>query len=1211
MTVAVTRNTRPRELINRVVPMSRAGQANEAGSVFRRNAAVYFAVYALIGRAVDALDTSRQVLRIDFETPDATDDIVLGLTGGAKAFVSAKNRVNAGKSFKDTVAGWVAQLDAGVGPDDLLGLSFESCAAWVEDLAEALGRLRAGQEVSRPAEVAALKKLDDLVPVAQRNEVRRRARLIRLPESPVSRDTQAVLQVLLGSVVEGDVGSALSALQGGLHTLAGSALGSDVQSLVAMLEAAGGVSVRVDGSSPAAAEAATQLAVQEYLGVFLAQKGRVNLPFLAEDLEPVVIDGLYESLRVVGSARSGDRESPTELGRIVRRRRRALLVGQPGSGKSVATREIAAACAEHVDAPVPVLVHLPDLLPMVRDRDLRLADVLDVGARRGTDETRALLKANLTARAAVGDVMLLLDGLDECRAEAPVMADHLKRVVDRLHPDAGVVLATRASAEVPAERLGLARLDLQRPNDLNSTMDVVLDECARVRVEDDVRGEWLAARRAWVREVRDAQAGLVEVPQLALLVVLIVAESSELNVPQERAELLHRAVVRSVERWELARFKGPELAWASDLTPLILLDGFQMLGRMLDTVETISKAQALTGLATFLVEDRWRLPGGRSEELAEQVLRFWDEHVSVFTVDDESGVLLSRSRVFTEVATAMWTKTCDAMALEEWATSALRYEDSDGVLGLAQGLNPDLVQTLLGLGTAAPDASLAVATAVANGTITLDEPDFRRLVAQLLRHIAAIDVGELELGRRKSRSKSEFAKKFAGSQRSGSWPLVEAVCRLPLPTALQAERRGFISALTLPDSMKLAPNAWVVLTDAATDSRDLTGDEVDLVQAAIDIEIPETPPLIKTSRRSFTVPTGRPIPPGLVSVAFLAVRHLEQLSDGSAQQIYKISMRGSMNDHDRIDRALRQAGVDVSAWVERQSWKNFVVRMTERDYEQQLLGNIADLHDGENAPPLTKLDRWSLRDVGDLVFATGYSTVGTGSFDAAFILDTRGLRTDWLNCVALGYGIDIPAAAAQARYLLSQPVTKFERPHDWWTLTVRPAYARDSVEPDSLSSDQQNSLIEALGANSDWIAWSAANLLAQTAPQWDPEAFFVADRSQWKPHRALLFHLVAILASPNSADLLKQAAESEDPAYRQAAKMAVRANKQLDPDGEIARKLSVDDDLTVRGTLDAGDPSPRRWSCNDCRTVNDIEVVDCPECEEGTRPDRKKSAVEV
>ncbi|SKB07680.1 NACHT domain-containing protein [Aeromicrobium choanae] len=1191
--------------------MSSAGRANEAGSVFRRNAAVYFAVHALVGRPVDALDASTKILFIDFETPDATDDIVLGLTGGSRAFVSAKNHVDAGRPFKETVAGWVAQLSARVGPDDLLGLTFESCAAWVKDLAEGLRRLRAGQEIYRSVEIEALKRLDELVPVAQQDEVHRRARLLQVPGSPVSHDTQTVLRVLLANVVEGDPGSALSTLQSGLHSLAGSGLRADVPSLVAMLETAGGLSVRLDGGSPAATVAATEEALQKYLDSFLAQKGRVNLPLLAEDLGPVLIDGLYDSLRVIDSTQTGDRGSATALSQIVRRRRRALLVGQPGSGKSVATREIAAACAGHIDAPIPVLVHLPNLLPVVRDRDLGLADVLEAGALRGTQNTRGLLSAELTARAAFGDVLLVLDGLDECRSEAPLMADHLKRMIDGLHPDTGVVLATRASAEVPAERLGLPRLDLQRPNDLTSTMGKVLDECARVRVNEDIRSDWLDARRAWVREVRDAQAGLVEVPQLALLVVLIVAESSELNVPQERAELLHRAVVRSVERWELVRFAGPELAWALDLSPTMLLDGFQLLGRMLDTVDNISKAEALAGLTKLLVEDRWLLPSGRAKELAAQVLRFWDEHVSVFTIDDESGVLLSRSRVFTEVATAMWTTTCEASELQAWAVSALKYEDSHGVLGLAQGLNPELVQALLDLGEADPHASSAVAATAGNGTIELVEPDMRRLLAQLLQHFTAVDSGEIELGPRKHRSRSEILTKIAGKRRADSWPIVEAVCELPLPAALRAERRKFISTLPLPEPMKLLPNAWVVLTDAATEVRDLTGAEVELVQAAIDMELPDTPPLIRTSRRSVTVPTGTPTPFGLVPVALLAVRHLEHLAERSAEQIYEISMHGSMKDHARIDRALRATGITVSPWAKRRPWMNFLSRMAERDYEKQFLGDIAALHDSDTLPALTKLDRWSLRDLGDLVFAAGYATVGVGEFDTAFILDSHELRTKWLQCVALGYGVDIPAAAAQAQYVLNQPAPGDELPHDWWTVTVRPAYVRDSVAPDALTAEQQHSLIEALGAHSDWIAWSAANLLAQTTARWDPDSFFEADRSRWKPQRAMLFHVVAILVSANGTDLLRRAAASEDPAYRQAAEMAVRVSSELDTDGEIARKLSVDDDLTVRGTLDAGEPSPVRWSCNGCATVNDIDLVDCPGCEEGTRPDLKKPSAEL
>jgi hypothetical protein len=170
---------------------------------------------------------------------------------------------------------------------------------------------------------------------------------------------------------------------------------------------------------------------------------------------------------------------------------------------------------------------------------------------------------------------------------------------------------------------------------------------------------------------------------------------------------------------------------------------------------------------------------------------------------------------------------------------------------------------------------------------------------------------------------------------------------------------------------------------------------------------------------------------------------------------------------------------------------------------------------------------------------------------------------------------------------------------------VRPAYETESISPNILCPIEQLKLIDALEAMSDWIAWSAVNILAQTTPHWNTDEFFEADRSKWKPRRALLFPLVAILASADGEKLLKRAATSDDPAFRQAAVLAIVANDALDPDGEVARMLSIDDDLTVRGGLDAGNPPPRHWSCNDCGTVNDIQVVDCPGCEEGTRPSRE------
>jgi len=813
--------------------------------VFRRDAGVYFAVYALIGKPIPSLDSARRVVRLDFETSDPTDDIVVGLTGDTKAFVSAKNRVDAGKSFRETVAGWVAQLDAGMGPEDLLGLAFGRRAGWVHDLADGLRRLRAGQTVSRPAEIRALKTLDDLVPESHRDEVHRRARLVQVPTSSTTSDAEALLEVLLGGVIEGDTGLAVSALASGIHTLAGSALGADVAELVAMLQSADGLTVRLGGGSPAAVEAATRAAVDAYLNVFQAQRGRLNLPLLADDLPPVVVDGLYESLRVLDAVRSDEGTTTESLRRVVRRRRRLLLVGQPGSGKSVATWEIAADCAGNLDAPTPIRVHLPHLLPVVRSRDLALADILAVGVQVVAESSRPLVEAHLAKAAAAGDVMLVLDGLDECRGEAADMAEHLRRVVDALHPDSGVVLATRASAEVPAGRLGLARVDLLRPNDLDSTMDAVLVECSRVRVRVDQRAGWLAARRSWIRDVSRAQAGLLEVPQLALLVVLILAESMELDVPKERAELLHAAVVRSVDRWELARFRDDRLAWATDLSPQMLLDGFEVLGRMLDTSEISSRTEALSRLRLMLVNERWGLAAGRAEELAQQVLRFWDEHVAVFTVD-ESDILTSRSRVFTEVAAAMWTKKCGSEELKAWTKEALRLRDSEGVLGLAQGLNPSLVHALLDMGKVDLEASLAVGIAAASGMIALEHVQLQTLANQLMAHIAAVDAGELELVDRQPRERTSLTTLRGDRQAGESWPLVNALCRLPLPDELQIERRDFVADLPVTGSDKVTLNAWVVLIDASVSQRELTDQEVAIVQAAIDLEIPTDKRLIQT-----------------------------------------------------------------------------------------------------------------------------------------------------------------------------------------------------------------------------------------------------------------------------------------------------------------------------------------------------------------------------
>jgi hypothetical protein len=82
--------------------VDRAGVANEAGSVHRRNVAVFLAVHGLTGKAVlGGIPAS-----LAFETAHKTDDIFCVLDTGSRLFISAKRTCGVTKPFKETVADW-------------------------------------------------------------------------------------------------------------------------------------------------------------------------------------------------------------------------------------------------------------------------------------------------------------------------------------------------------------------------------------------------------------------------------------------------------------------------------------------------------------------------------------------------------------------------------------------------------------------------------------------------------------------------------------------------------------------------------------------------------------------------------------------------------------------------------------------------------------------------------------------------------------------------------------------------------------------------------------------------------------------------------------------------------------------------------------------------------------------------------------------------
>jgi len=1190
--------------------MSSAGQANEAGSVARRDAATYFGVHMLAGRPVEALENYKAITHVAFESSDPTDDIVLAFAGGSRAFASAKRKVTHGKPFIDTVDGWVAQLDENLSDDDLLVLVCEEAAEWVRDLADVLTKLRAGVAADSRRHRDALQRLDAHVPADKRDEIRRRARIIELPRTTTNNDGRTLLALMMNELVEDNAGSgAVSAISESVHEWAGRALGFGAEKLVGAI-AARDIVVRADENGPAAAKAAAaRAAVAAYMSALAASNGRVDLTLLADDLEPIEVENLLANVRVRVTNPKDERGSDRDPRIVLRRNRRMLMVGQPGSGKSLTMRELAGWCATDSDAPTPVPVHLPDLLPRHPDHAVTVEDLVTLAAKRGPRAGAQQVEHFLTRAIEQGDAILVLDGLDECRDRAAWMAGQLRALVAGLPSTTAVVVATRASVEVPAAGIGLPRVNLVRPGDLDATIDAVLTQCAEVRVADpEQRRQWLRTRRDWLADARGNQTGMLQVPQLALLVALIIGSTAELEIPKQRAELLHEAVKQSVKRWEHDRFSGAlKGTWAHDLTPDMLLDGFVVLGRLLDGRDTPPlRGEALGALSDMLVDsDGWELSGAKAREFADQVLAFWDTHVSVFVLDEEAR-LTSRSRVFTEIATAMWTKTCSAAGLREWAADAICYHDSEGVVALALGLNPALVELLLELGESMTEASLAVAAAVRSDTVEVTSDHIDSLVRQLGQHASEIESGAKELPKRLTRDDRPFGRMLASRHEGGpaSWPLIEALCSLNLSESQRSLRDGALAGLALKARHDAIATAWVALEDAQADERPLTPGEAEVVATVLARDLPEKGEMVKVGRVHSFTSHGTP-DRGLGSVARRAIGFLTQLPESAAEKIYEISEWVSHGDGGDIKEALRRAGVETSQWAQPSPFKGLYDFFRERDFETKLLEDIASL--GDTNTGLAKHHRWSLQALADLLDATGYSDVGVPDFRAAFEQDDATLRRKWLSALGAAYGIDLDRAAAEAALVRAQVTDDIGFPPDWWVISCRSFKRTELSGKTSLSAGDQEALLECMHATSHWLAWSALYVLANAEPTWDTVAFFNFDRSDWPPYRASECYLLALLVCPEGPQLALRAVESAEPARRHALQRALRYRDDLDPSEELAARLGRDDDLWIRGEYDVDEPTASYWTCQWCGHQNAPGEESCAKCELASRPDHKRN----
>ncbi|MFI6774237.1 NACHT domain-containing protein [Nocardia sp. NPDC050412] len=1142
-------------------------------------------------------------IRLDFETSDATDDIRVTFSDGRRAYVSAKRKVSKGRPLTETVAGWIGQVPT-LGCDDLLVIAGEDFVGPTKDLDRVLRRHRAGLQMVTKDERDAFDPLANLLPEDLREPILDRVRILHLPDSTGAGAARSLLAALMDLVVTGARGhQAVSTLADLFHQQAGKALGSGIDDWVTALNNTD-LTVIADRGGPAGMRAAARLAaVGTYRDRLKAEVGRIDLSLLAEDLPPISIDGLVDGLKI----NLETERSSSDLLPCVRRWRRMLIVGQPGSGKSVALREIAAHCAIHPHAPVPIRVALPRLIAQQPER-LTIDGIIDsaVADAVGGDQ-RVPLTEYLAAELAAGRAIILCDGLDECGTRAPWVAQQLADILNTLPPRVGFVLTTRANAQIAATRLGLPRVELVSPQDLAATIDRVLFACAEARVPQVEREAWLVTRRTWIKDAAEQHEHLLAVPLLAILLTLICAGTSDADLPKGRATLLHRAVEQSVHRWERTRETLEQgRPWLPALTTTMLLDGFIVLGRVLDGGATPTRAQAVDTVEQMLKDtNRWSMPPAQAEELAQQVLRFWDEHVAVFVVN-AADELTTRSKVFAEIATAMWASRCGAEELINWLSDALEYTDSDGAIALAAGLDPRTIAALLNVGaTGRSEATLLVAELATRGIATVTPHELERILAQLTAGAIASQDSAPPARRGPMHSSNQHPTLWDETRDPGPWPFVEAACLLALPIECRFRRADLIARAALDDRSTMIAAALSALTDATTDNRPLGETAAAAVNSALSIPLPPKSKMVKESRRRSKLVSGGRMAPGLDQVALAAAGRLDELAEGSGELAYQIGMRTRRAAAGPLFAALERAGVDTNR---SRSFDSTRFRKWLAAHQENETALLADL--GTLDTDLSENDCWSLSDIGDLIAATNYQETGIEDFNRAFSHDSAQVRRSWLGAIADAYGIDKSAMASQARYLQEVKAAGANddcRDSEWSVAAVSPL-----VEPplsdglhSALTTDQLRTLLSCLEAESDWIAWAAASVLvAVTEPPWDSRELLAKDMSSWHRTRAGLLHMVAILtAGDNRSTLLAQAATSDSPDLRYAARMAISAS-DLDSDGAVMDTLLRDPDLSIRPQNSRkAPPLPTHWTCQNCRSANDIDVEDCLGCTGGVRPD--------
>ena len=894
---------------------SSGGRGNEAGSVYRAGVAAYLAAHGLAGRGVEAAgyaESGPAPVRLSFETGEPVDDICCELADGSVIRLQAKRVCGGDQHLIATVAQWTKQV-GDLRPGDMVGLATAEPRGPVRDLGYALERRRRsvpGPHTAGEEKALALvrKRLLAETPEKVADRVLRAALVMTVTvSSPREEGFRSAANLLDGKIVApGSGSSAVSALQGAFWKQAKAGTGSDLDDWLQVLdEAQLQVFANAEGQ-PGVRRRAELDAVAAYRARLAGRDGVLEYSLLADALPPIIYEPLAASLRASVPVRGG---SDTSFLFLARRWPRMLLTGLPGMGKSTALVQAAARWASDPSAPVPLVVPLREIARRHprSGAEVTLAALIEAATAGAPYLERVPLRRALQQAAESGGVVLLLDGLDECRDRRGVVADGLAAVISDLPRDTGVVLATRDSGLPSARKLNMPQARLTEPSDLPAVLARLLRHAAQ-RVPAAGRDGWIRQREQQLDKVRADHADLFGIPLFAVLLTLLLAQPERRAVPRGRAQLLAAAVRDTVRQWEIRRLSEDPVR--PHVSADQVLDGFAAISHAYITRPDDCNLRLADRLVEAMLRERWGLSAGEAREQAREITWFWDEHVGVFIASTDGNCIEARSRVFAEIGEAMWAESRGPADMQRWITAAVDDDDCREQVILACGLSSDIAEHVIGPArrTVFPGARarslLWAADAAADGAQASTEALslLMRELASAARQESATDHDSDEPGaRRRWRSRP-------------GWQYVMRLARLPLPAALRPQRLQLISSVTVGDYEQVLAVALAALADSAADSSQmLQPGQVTSVRALLARPLPQRAlTSVGSLERSggFKV-SGKDLLPGHQQAAQQAAGYAAQLGKEAADGIYRVIYHGGVRDYARVSSHLRSLGFDT------------------------------------------------------------------------------------------------------------------------------------------------------------------------------------------------------------------------------------------------------------------------------------------------------------